>query len=338
MKYTKYVKGAPISLPTPDYHDPKTGIDIYLYSRGRILAKNPEFKLKGLGTHTVDIGVKCDIGCGYCSNGPIFRTQKVFKQIGMTSYEPGFAVIDPDAPEKLLDQQKGLKAADEVVVCSKSDAWSPYAIRHKLGRKILKNILENTDARVRIITKSALVRKDFDLIKAHRDRVAIGISITGLPKHDAIVKTYEQNAGLVSERIATMNEAACMGLRVFAMFCPLCPGLFSDEADVERLFKLAVKWPAEGIWTEILNPRGPGIINCAQNLAEAGYTAVAEAFDAIRNKDGRSDYSLKLTRNVQKVCRRLRLIDRLHMLTYRSSISDAVQRQIRRDPKGIVWL
>ena len=322
----------------PSHHDNKTGLDIYLCPRKQILARNLEFELKGLGTHTAEVGLKCDTACSYCSVASSLRTHPAFRAIGRTAFAPGFAVIDPDAPEKLLEQMNGLEPSDEIVLCSKSDAWSPYAIKLKLGRKMLKAILENTDARVRIITKSALIRKDFDVIKAHRDRVTLGISITGLPKHDAIVKTYERNACLVSERIATMNEAARLGLRVFGMFCPLCPGLFSNEADIERLFNLAVKWPAEGIWTEIVNPRGPGIINCAQSLRDAGHAEVAQAFDAIRTKDGRSDYALKLTRSVQKVCRRLGLIDRLRVLTYRSSISDTAQRQINRDPEGIVWL
>ena len=328
----------PNSILDSCHHDPKTDLDIFLYARKQILSRTPEFERKQLGTHAAEVGLKCDTACSYCSVASSLRTHPAFRAIGRTAFAPGFAVIDPDAAEKLSAQLGGLKPADEIVLCSKSDAWSPNAIKFKLGRKMLQEILENSGARVRIITKSALVRKDFDLIKAHRDRVTLGISITGLPMHDEIVKAYERNASLVSERIATMNAAARMGLRVFAMFCPMCPGLFAKEADIEHLFKLAVKWPAEGIWCEILNPRGPGIINCAQSLRDAGYAKVAQAFDAIRHEDGRSDYALNLTRSVQKVCRRLNLIDRLHMLTYRSSISDTVQRQLGRDSKGVVWL
>ena len=332
------LKGSNNSKLFPGHHDPKTDLDIYHYPREKILSKSAEFERKGLGTHTAECGLKCDMACEYCSVAASYRTHPAFKIIGKTAFAPGFAVIDPDAPDKLLDQLKGVKASDEIVLCSKSDAWSPYPLKLRLGRKMLKVILENSDARVRIITKSALVRKEFDLIKAHRDRVTLGISITGLPKHDAIVKTYELNACLISERIAAMNEAASLGLRVFAMFCPMCPGLFAVETDIERLFGLAAAWPAEGIWCEIVNPRGPGIINCAQRLRDAGYSEVAQAFDAIRSKTGRSDYALQLTRNVQKVCRHLGIIERLHVLTYRSSISDAVQRQIGQDPEGVVWL
>ena len=322
----------------PCHRDPATGIDIYLCPRKSILARNREFEKKELGTHTAEVGFKCDNGCGYCSVAASYWSQPVFTRIGRTAYEQGFAVLDHDAPSKLLSQLKGLDASHEVVLCSKSDAWSPYARTLDLGRKMMKAILENTEAKVRIITKGALAQDDFELIEAHRDRVALGISITGLPKHDAIVKTYEPNVPLVSERIATMNEAARRGLRVFGMFCPLCPGLFSDEADIEQLFQLAVNWPAEGVWCEIVNPRGPAINNCVQSLRNAGYAEVARAFDAIRTKAGRSDYALKLTRSVQSVCRRLGLIDRLHVLTYPSSISDAAQRQIGQDPDGVVWL
>jgi DNA repair photolyase len=319
-------------------HDEQLGLDVYHAARGGVLARSPEFERKKLGTHTVEVGFKCDHACDYCSSNALYRTHQVFKRIGRTAFTPGFAVIDPRAADTLRKQVHMLKPGDEVILCSKTDGWSPLAQELKLGRQCLRILLENSPARVRIITKGAAVREDFDRIEQHRDRVTLGISITGLPGHDAMVHCFERNASPPSARIAAMQQAARRGLRTFAMLCPMLPGLFSTEQDVRRLLELGRDWNVEGIWTEILNPRGPGIKRCVANLQKAGFDRQALAIHALRNQEHRSQYGWWLTRTMQRLCREMGLIDRLHVLSYQSSFSQQVRGFMRHDPEGVVWL
>jgi DNA repair photolyase len=319
-------------------HDEQLGLDVYHAVRGGVLARSPEFERKKLGTHTVEVGYKCDHACDYCSSNALYRTQQVFKRIGRTAFTPGFAVIDPAAADTLRGQVRVLKPGDEVILCSKTDAWSPLAQEMKLGRRCLQILLENSPAKVRIITKGAGVRDDFDLIEQHRDRVTLGLSITGLPEHDAMVRCFEPNASPPSDRISAMREAARRGLRAFAMLCPLLPGLFSTEQDMRKLLELARTWNIEDIWAEMVNPRGPGIQRCVANLQKARFDRQALAIHAMRSQVHRSQYGWWLTRTMQRLCREMGLIGRLHFLNYESSFTRQVQGFMRRDPEGVVWL
>ena len=319
-------------------HDEQLGLDIYHAARGGVLARSPEFERKKLGTYTVEVAFKCDHACDYCSSNALYRTQPIFKRIGRTAFKPGFAVIDPRAADTLRKQVHMLKPGDEVILCSKTDGWSPLARGLNLGRECLRILLENSPAKVRIITKGAAVREDFELIGKYRDRVTLGISITGLPAHDAMVRCFEPNASPPSERIAAMQEAGRRGLRTFAMLCPLLPGLFSTEQDVRQLLELARTWNVEGIWAEMLNPRGPGIKLCVANLQKGGFDREALAIHAMRSREHRSQYGWWLTRTLQKLCREAGMIDRLHVLSYVSSFTPEVKSFIDRDPECVLWL
>ena len=322
----------------PDHHDDALGLDVYLEARKSVLSESPEFQRKGLGTHTAEVGWKCDIDCGYCSSASTYRQQAVFKAIGRTSFETGYAVIDPTAPDRLSNRLRRLRPEDTVILCSKTDGWSPLARQATIGTRMLRMLLTQSRASVRIISKSAYLNEEFELVEQYRDRVILGLSITGLPEHDAVVQVYERNACPPSKRIATMAEAARRGLRVFAMLCPMFPGLFSTKEKVRELLETVAAWRVDAVWTEIPNPRGRAIQNCVARLQAAGYARYATAFNALRDEKARSQYGLWLTVTMQEQCRALGLIDRLHVLNYESSFTDDVRQIINRDPQGVIWL
>lgn len=308
-------------------------------SRKVLVARTPEFERKQLATHAVEVGFKCDVGCMYCSTPSVYRTQAVFGRIGRTAFQDGFAVIDPDTPNRLGEELHKLGTGDVVMLSTKTDAWSPEARKHAIGTRCLRAILEQTPAKVRILTKNAKVAEDFDLIHRYRDRVMVGISVTGLPEHEAILRVLEPAASPVSERIDAMHQASARGLRTYAMFCPMFLGLLGGGwKNTSSLVKLATLWHVEDIWTEILNPRGNALIRCIEALRTAGYGKIADRFDTMRHLTSRSAYGVKLTLKVQSVCEKLGLLDRLHILHYKSSFTPEAVSAINRNPAGVIWL
>lgn len=327
-----------MTLNLKDHHDKNLGLDVFFRERGSALVETPEFVKKRLGNYCIEAGFKCDMCCEYCSTGSTYHTQRVFTKIGHTSFDEGIAILDPKVPDKLADEVGVLTEKDTVIVSSKTDAWSQKAREYNIGHAVVKTLLEKSPATVRVLSKSSHTRDEFDLIEAHRERVLFGVSITGLPEHDDIVQLYERNACPVSKRIETMRLAAKRGLRTYAMFCPMFPGLFSSKDALRRLMDIAVECKVEGIWSEIVNPRGPGVQRCAQRLRDAGHEVLASAYDSMRRDDSRSQYGIWLTRNLQELCREYRMIDKLHVLSYASSYTDEAIGIINRDPEGVIWL
>ena len=318
--------------------DPETQLDLITAERTTAMHESKEFAKKGLSTHALEVGFTCDHACAYCSVRASLWNNPVFKRIGHTAFETGYAIIDLGVVDRLYTEDPKLTADNVVMVCTLSDAWTPAARRYGIGRGCLEYLLERTPAQVRILTKNANIRQEFPFLAEYQDRVMVGISITGLPEHEPAMQAIEPHASPITERIAAMEEANELGLRTYAMFCPLLPGIFHSAEQFDRLFGMAATWNVEDVWAEAVNRRGPSIKRCAEELRSAGFAAEATAADAIRVKRRWSTYAAWLTKEVQAAARRADMIDRLHILNYRESFQPADQAAITEDPAGVIWL
>jgi DNA repair photolyase len=157
----------------------------------------------------------------------------------------GYAIVDPDMPAKVAHDAAAMKKRGLVQLCTTVDAWSPEAQKYDLGRRCLEAILSQPGWTVRILTKNAAVTQDFDFIKKYRDRVLVGLSLTGTAQQNDIVKVVEPYASSISERMAAMVKARKLGLRTYGMLCPLLPGIANGFDQVSELIRFVKKCGAE---------------------------------------------------------------------------------------------
>ncbi len=312
---------------------------VHCYSLGTGIVRTPEFEKKRLATHSVNVGTKCGHGCAYCSTGSLLRRHRSFKEVQESPFTPdGYAIVDPTTPERVARDAERIQPRGLVQLCTQVDAWSPEAQAHKLGPRCLQAILGQPDWSVRILTKNDAVVEDFDLVKRHRDRVLVGISITAPPAGAGPVAALEPNASSIKERIAAMTKAHRRGLRTYAMFCPLLPGLGASTDQVNWLVEFAERCGVEEIFVEPVNPRGPGLIHCVENLRRAGFEDHAAQVDAIRNRACWSRYVADLLSAVQASIRRHSDIHKLRFLLYPSRLAPLDRERIERADEGVVWL
>jgi len=219
-----------------------------------------------------------------------------------------------------------------------TDAWAPEAQAHDLGRRCLQAILQEPGWSVRILTKNASVRRDFDLVEDHPDRVLVGLSLTGTPAKQGELAAIERNASPIRERMAALEEARRRGLRTYGMLCPLLPAIADDEASISELVQFCLARGAEEIFTEPVNPRGPGLRLVQEALDVAGFTTAAQAVGNVRNHRAWSTYCTTLVNTVQQVMDRAGAIEKLRFLLYRSNLQENDLRRIREHDLGIQWL
>ena len=302
------------------------------------IKRTPEFERKRLATHAVNVGTKCGHGCLYCSTGASLRMHRSFADHGVSPFDTGYAIVDPSTPERVATDARRMRKRGLIQLCTTVDAWSPEAQAHDLGRRCLEAILAESDWTVRILTKNVAVAKDFDLIEKHRDRVLVGLSITSTPDKTDAMSAVEPHASPVADRIAVMERAQELGLRTYAMLCPLLPGIADNPDQIDSLVHSAVTWGVEEIFAEAVNPRGPGLRLTQEALDGACYHAEARAIEAVRKKETWSRYVRDLIANLQRSVRRHDDIERLRVLLYPSNLTPACLEAIRDDDAGVVWL
>ena len=285
------------------------------------IRRTPEFEKKGLATHAVNIGLKCSHDCRYCSTGASVRTHKAFKAAGESPFGFGYALINVNMPEKITKDAPQIPKTAVVQLCTTVDAWAPEAQEHDLGRKCMEALLTDTEFTVRVLTKNAAVVKDFDLIQKHRDRVLVGLSLTGTQAKEGIIKVVEPNASTISERMAALKRAHDLELRTYGMLCPLLPGVSDSYDDILKLVGFVKECGAEEVYAEAVNPRGRGLIETANALRAVGHGAEADAVDRVRKKASHEEYVQRLIGNVQKAVREHGMIDKLRFLLYGSGLS-----------------
>lgn len=180
-----------------------------------------------LGRYGMNLYRGCEHGCLYCDG----RAERY--------YVPGdFArdiVVKRNAVAVLTAELAKAREPGFVFlgggVC---DVYQPADQRYELGRGVLE-LVRDRRLPVHVLTKSALVERDFDLLQAIHERRGAILSFSIQTLDDAVRARFEPGAAPTFERLRLLSKAKELGLGVGVMAVPVLPGI-SDMSDaIDRL-------------------------------------------------------------------------------------------------------
>jgi len=182
----------------------------------------------------------CEHGCIYCyarpshayvdlSPGLDFETKLFYKR---------------DAAARLAEtfRKRGYRPSP-IMLGANTDPYQPIEREHRVTRSILE-IMRDYRHPVAIITKSALVLRDLDLLAelAAADLVRVVVSITSLdPK---IKRTLEPRAAGPGARLRALRELRAAGVPAGVMIAPIIPAITDHE--IEHIVAAAADAGADG--------------------------------------------------------------------------------------------
>jgi DNA repair photolyase len=175
----------------------------------------------------------CEHGCVYCYARPSHS---------YWGLSPGldFETIlyrKPDAA-MLLRQAlaKPTYQCSVITLGSNTDCYQPIERRYRITREIL-DVLCACNHPVAIITKSALVERDIDVLAAMAQQhlVQVWISITSLTP--PLLRVMEPRASAARRRLQAMKRLSDAGIPVGVMVAPIIPGL--NDAELESILEAA---------------------------------------------------------------------------------------------------
>jgi DNA repair photolyase len=117
-----------------------------------------------------------------------------------------------------------------------TDPYQPIERRYRISREILE-VLDRTSHPVGIVTKSAGVVRDIDILArmAGRGLVKVALSVTTLDPH--LARRMEPRAATPAKRLDAMRALAGAGIPVQAMVAPVIPGL--NDHEIEAILEAA---------------------------------------------------------------------------------------------------
>ena len=177
----------------------------------------------------------CIHGCTYCFSRP---THEYLGYGAGTDFERKI-VVKVRAPELLRRELlKPSWKGDEIVFSFTSDPYLPLEGNYKLTRHCLEVCAEFRNP-VGIVTKSALIRRDIDVLQELNREARIGVFFT-IPFTDReAARAVEPFAPLPEARFHAMAALAAAGIPVGIGIAPVIPGLTSDIPELLKRAKEA---------------------------------------------------------------------------------------------------
>jgi DNA repair photolyase len=182
----------------------------------------------------------CEHGCVYCFARPTHAYLGLSPGLDFESK----LFAKPDAP-RLLERE--LSAAGyqprTIAIGTNTDPYQPIEREYRVMRGILE-VLERCGHPVGIVTKSALILRDLDILTrmAERNLVKVALSVTTLdPK---LARVMEPRAATPARRLEALRQLAAAGVPTSVMVAPVIPAI--NDSEIERILDTAAALKVKG--------------------------------------------------------------------------------------------
>ncbi|MBP5859012.1 PA0069 family radical SAM protein [Marivibrio halodurans] len=209
----------------PDFPPPKLRTSIGIDAARSIITKNdsPDVPFD----RSINPYRGCEHGCVYCFARPTHAYYGLSPGLDFESklfWKPNAAHL----LEKELSR-KGYRPRT-ISIGTNTDPYQPIE-REKRSMRAILEVLADFRHPVSIVTKSALVLRDLDILgPMGRDGLArVSISITTLDRH--LANVMEPRASTPGRRLDAIQGLAAAGVPTSVMTAPIIPGLTCHEAE-----------------------------------------------------------------------------------------------------------
>src|SRR6476661_3250190 len=171
----------------------------------------------------------CEHGCVYCFARPTHAYLGLSPGLDFESH----LFVKPDAAA-LLEKELSAKNYEPrtIAIGTNTDPYQPIERRYEVMRQILE-VLERAGHPVGIVTKSALVVRDIDILSrmAERGLAKVALSVTTLDRR--LARNMEPRAATPTKRLEAIRQLTDAGIPTSVMVAPIIPGLTDQE--IERI-------------------------------------------------------------------------------------------------------
>jgi DNA repair photolyase len=264
----------------------------------------------------------CEHGCIYCYARP---THCYLGHSAGLDFETEL-YAKPNAAE-LLEKELAAPGYTPATMAlgTNTDPYQPIEREHRITRSVLE-VLERAGHPVGIVTKSALVVRDIDILQrmAARGLAKVALSVTTLDRH--LARRMEPRASTPSRRLDAIRQLREAGIPAAVMVAPIIPAL--NDHEIEAILAAAKRAGAvqagyvmlrlpldlKDLFREWLATEEPGrakrVLHLLQSM-HGGRDYVAEFGTRGR---GRGAYAEQVAQRFRLAIRRLGLNERVYPL------------------------
>ncbi|MCR5879972.1 PA0069 family radical SAM protein [Phenylobacterium sp. J367] len=211
---------------TPDEPDPKGFTTEVQPEKARVIISRNDSPDVGFSA-SINPYRGCEHGCIYCYARPAHAYMGLSP--GLDFEQKLF--FKPEAARLLEAELSKPKYVPETVhIGGNTDPYQPQERKLQVTRSVIE-VLSRYSHPFSVITKSALVLRDLDLIApmGRRNLARVAISVTSLDRR--LARSMEPRAATPERRIEAIRQLTEAGVPVTVMFAPVIPGLNDHELE-----------------------------------------------------------------------------------------------------------
>lgn len=199
-------------------------------------------------TWTINPYRGCEFACKYCyarythefmemRNGIEFEQKIYAKQ---------------HAADLLRQELRKVKPGEDIAIGTATDPYQPIERKLEITRAILQEFSRHSGLELGIVTKSAVVARDIDLLQeiAKHNRISVSFTVTTVdPELARILEPRAPRPDLRFEALRKLREA---GIRAGVICAPVLPGITDSPKQLESVVKAAAAAKAVHIYANPL--------------------------------------------------------------------------------------
>jgi DNA repair photolyase len=175
----------------------------------------------------------CEHGCSYCYARPAHAYMGLSPGLDFES-----KLFAKSNAAELLRAELSAKnyVPRTIALGANTDAYQPIERERRITRSILE-VLSEFNHPVGIVTKSALVTRDIDILApmARKGLVKVALSVTTLDHR--LSRAMEPRASTPMKRLAAIQQLSDAGIPTVVMVAPIIPAV--NDSEIEAILKTA---------------------------------------------------------------------------------------------------
>ena len=199
-------------------------------------------------TWTINPYRGCEFGCKYCYAR---YTHEFMEMRNGVDFEQKI-YVKQQAAQLLRRDLHRVKPEEAIALGTATDPYQPAERRYEVTRAILEEFARHSGYELGIVTKSNLVVRDLDLLRAvaKSNRLSLHVTITTL--NVELARILEPRAPRPDLRLDAVRTLSAAGLRVGLSCSPVVPGITDSPTDLEALIRAAAEAGADYVFANPL--------------------------------------------------------------------------------------
>ncbi len=186
-------------------------------------------------TWTINPYRGCEFACKYC----YARYTHEFMEMrdGVDFEQKIYA--KQHAAELLRQELRRVKPGEEIAIGTATDPYQPIERKLEITRAILQEFVRHSGLELGIVTKSALVVRDIDLLQEISRSNRISVNLTVTTTDPDLARILEPRAPRPDLRLEAVKRLRDAGVRAGVICAPVLPGITDSPKQLEAVVRAA---------------------------------------------------------------------------------------------------